>query len=131
MLLVTVISGFYIGLCTYIDTCIVDLSTFVDYPAEGEQANNLRIKQHLFSMINFHISILRYEKLTEFQCKIVHYSSFDILRLLDNVRTLMNGPLFFQLLVYAVFIALNLLQFDEVKKMMHFCIQYCFVYFYI
>lgn len=62
MLLVTVILCFYIGLCTYIDTCIVDLSKFVNYPADGEQTDNLRIKQHLFNMIHFHISILKYEK---------------------------------------------------------------------
>lgn len=67
MLLVTVISCFYIGLCAYIDTCIVDLSKFVDYPAEGKQINSLRIKQHLFNMIDFHISILRYKELTTFQ----------------------------------------------------------------
>lgn len=33
---------------------------------------------------------------------------------MKNLKIMMNGPLFFQLLVYAVFIALNLLQFDEV-----------------
>ena len=34
---------------------------------------------------------------------------------MKNMKVIMNGPLFFQLLVYAVFIAMNLLQFDEVN----------------
>lgn len=33
---------------------------------------------------------------------------------MENHKHIMNGPLFFQLLVYVVFIAMNLLQFDEV-----------------
>lgn len=35
---------------------------------------------------------------------------------MDNVKIIMNGPLFFQLLVYAVFIAMNLLQIEEVGE---------------
>lgn len=35
---------------------------------------------------------------------------------MKNLKIIMNGPLFFQLLVYAVFIAMNLLQFDEVNE---------------
>lgn len=34
--------------------------------------------------------------------------------LMENLKIMMNGPLFFQLLVYAVFIAMNLLQFNQV-----------------
>lgn len=33
---------------------------------------------------------------------------------MENTRVIMNAPLFFQLLIYGVFISLNLLSFDEV-----------------
>lgn len=47
--------------------------------------------------------------------KMLLVTRFEIYcRLMDNIKIIMSGPLFFQLLVYAVFIAVNLLQLDEV-----------------
>lgn len=38
----------------------------------------------------------------------------NFFRLMENHKVIMNGPIFFQLLIYVVFIAMNLLQFNEV-----------------
>lgn len=40
--------------------------------------------------------------------------SFPV-RMMDLFKDIVSGPIFDQLLVYVVFLALNLLQFDEVS----------------
>lgn len=63
MLLVSLFSGFYIGMCTYIDTCVKDLSTFVEEVNEisnyKKSIENQRKFHELTSgMIKFHTDIL-------------------------------------------------------------------------
>ncbi|XP_055301836.1 putative odorant receptor 69a [Sitodiplosis mosellana] len=87
-------------MCTYIDTCVQDLANFaqdVNRIVESDKSteNQRTFGEACSDMLKFHI---------------------DILELMKNLKIIMNGPLFFQLLVYAVFIAMNLLQFDEMLK---------------
>lgn len=65
MSLITIISAFYIGLCTYINACVADIATFIPKingiaihelksMEQEEQLNGL-----LNDMIRFHIAILK------------------------------------------------------------------------
>lgn len=63
MLLVSLFSGFYIGMCTYIDTCVQDLSTFaneINKIVENEKSTeNQGERDKLCSdMIQFHVDVL-------------------------------------------------------------------------
>lgn len=68
MLIVSLFSGFYIGMCSYIVTCISDLSTFVD-ELNGIVAaknativsiqNQREIDDLCSNMLQFHIDVLK------------------------------------------------------------------------
>lgn len=63
MLLVSLFSGFYIGMCTYIDTCVQDLSNFaneVNKIIENEKTvkNQQKYEQLCSDMVQFHIDTL-------------------------------------------------------------------------
>lgn len=63
MLLVSLFSGFYIGMCTYIDTCVQDLANYaldVDKIIESEKSieNERKFVDTCSDMLRFHIDIL-------------------------------------------------------------------------
>lgn len=68
------------------------------------------------SIDKFIFSLHFYNETLHFWCTTWRNKNESRSRLMGNVKIIMNGPLFFQLLVYAVFIAMNLLQVEEVNQ---------------
>lgn len=120
MLMVTIESSFFISMCTYITLLISDLSTYIAnldaiIARDKNHKNSNEIEVHaelqpvLHDMIRFHSNILQIS---------------------EKFRIIMSGPLFFQLFIYVLFIATNLLQLDEVwKQNIIVTIEYNFVVF--
>lgn len=64
MLLVSLFSGLFIGMCTYIHTCLTDLSTFVDQLNEISAKKRTTETQDQIDvlcseMLQFHIDVLK------------------------------------------------------------------------
>lgn len=64
MLMVSLFSGLYIGMCTYITTCMTDLPTFVDQinnhvKSSKRPINHRKIDELSAEMLSFHINILQ------------------------------------------------------------------------
>lgn len=62
MLIVSLFSGFYIGLCSYIVTCISDLATFVhdlDGIVAKKTASQREIDDLCSDMLQFHVDVLK------------------------------------------------------------------------
>lgn len=82
MTLVSIFSGLFIGMCTYIDTCVKDLSTFTDELnkiVNGNKTNRIQRKIDVFTadMVQFHTDILKLVmRFTEF-LKFVNLNIFE------------------------------------------------------
>ncbi|XP_031636184.1 uncharacterized protein LOC116349071 [Contarinia nasturtii] len=101
MISISIMITFFSGICTYVEACVDDLSTLI--PQMNEITTNFTTNCH-----NWKSTLkLRY---TIFDLIELHT---DILRMGNLFAVIISGPLFFQLLVYVVFLALNLLQFDQ------------------
>lgn len=134
---ITIMITFFASICTYIEACVDDLSTIIcqtneiatEYTANdcNKMQIGLRLRYCIIDTIQLHIDILRYYfgvyrkscnlLLITFVCVCVCFLLFPFSsRIMDTFRKIMSGPLFYQLFVYVVFLALNLLQFDNVSN---------------
>lgn len=132
LVLFSMLTQLQIGFSSYMHTCAADIKQiFYDldkYKRNVRHRQDINSKSLIKDAIQLHVDILRYFIRFFFPRNIIIINNWisKYIRIMDNLREMLDGTLFFQLIVFVTFSAFLFLAINQNGFSLNFSFVFCF-----